>query len=74
GPDGLWHVPARRPDFLFPVRALSPVFRGKFMAEVLRLAGQTGAAQDDNLSPPGRKALYRHARVVYAKTPLGGPA
>ncbi|MFZ2988498.1 MAG: transposase, partial [Ideonella sp.] len=22
GPDGLWHVPARRPDFLFPVRAL----------------------------------------------------
>jgi len=74
GPDGLWHAPARRPDFLFPVRALSPVFRAKFMAALVRLSGHTGAPQDDNLSLAGRKALYRHAWVVYAKTPLGGPA
>ena len=74
GPDGLWHAPARRPDFLFPVRALSPVFRAKFMAALVRLAAHTGAPQDDNLSPQGRQALYRHAWVVYAKTPLGGPA
>ena len=32
GTDGQWHVPVRKPDFLFPVHALSKVFRGKFMA------------------------------------------
>lgn len=74
GPGGQWHTPARRPDFLFPVRALRLVFRAKFMAELLRLAHNAGAPRDDNLSPQGRKALYRHAWVVYAKTPLGGPA
>jgi hypothetical protein len=74
GADGQWHVPVRRPDFLFPVRALSLVFRAKFMAALVQLAGQKDAPQDANLTIAGRKALYRHAWVVYAKTPLGGPA
>ena len=30
--DGQWSLPTRKPDFLFPVQALSKVFRGKFMA------------------------------------------
>ena len=83
GIDGQWHVPVRRPDFLFPVRALSRVFRAQFMAALVHLvkaqaaagpAGQTQAPQDANLTAAGRKALYRHDWVVYAKTPLGGPA
>ncbi|MFM2121409.1 MAG: hypothetical protein RL722_2877, partial [Pseudomonadota bacterium] len=71
---GQWHVPARAPDFLFPVRALSSVFRGKFMQALRQRAGQPDVPLDPNLGEAGRKALYRHAWVVYAKAPLGGPA
>jgi len=69
-----WHTPVRKPNFLFPVRALSRVFRAKFMAALQALAQADPGLQDVNLQPLGRKALYRHAWVVYAKTPLGGPA
>jgi len=75
---GQWAVPTRKPDFLFPVHALSKVFRGKFMA-VLATAHQSGRIEHD---PQGQdaawrerqKLLYKHNWVVYAKTPLGGPA
>lgn len=73
GHDGQWHAPARQPDFLFPVHALSKLFRGKFMA-ALRQWAPRGEVQDVNLTASGRKALVRHDWVVYAKTPLGGPA
>lgn len=66
-PDGHWQAPARRPDFLFPVHALSKVYRGKFMA-ALRALGHVGLSRED------QHRLYRHDWVVYAKTPLGGPA
>jgi hypothetical protein len=60
------------------VDALSAVFRGKFMA-ALRQAHQHQALPRD---PQGSdvvwrqrtRALYQHPWVVYAKTPLGGPA
>ncbi len=73
-----WHTPARKPDFLFPVQALSKVFRGKFMA-ALAAGRQDGNIERD---PQGNEAawrersrqLYQHDWVVYAKTPLGGPA
>ena len=75
---GLWSTPTRKPNFLFPVQALSRVFRGKFMA-ALASAHQNGEIEHD---PQGsdaawrerQKALYRHEWVVYAKTPLGGAA
>jgi len=78
GQDGQWHTPARKPDFLFPVQALSRVFRGKFMA-ALAQAHQAGKIEHD---PQGQGVawrerqhqLYKHDWVVYAKTPLGGPA
>lgn len=72
--EGQWQVPIRKPDFLFPVRALSRVFRGLFMAALQALAQADPACEDANLQPQGRRALYRHDWVVYAKTPLGGPA
>lgn len=74
GADGQWHAPTRAPDFLFPVRALGSVFRGKFMQALCQRASPSDASQDANLTPAGRKALYRHDWVVYAKAPLGGPA
>lgn len=75
---GQWRYPVKQPDFLFPVRALSAVFRGKFMA-ALKAARQDGQLDGD---PDGQdaawaarqKALVRHPWVVYAKAPLGGPA
>ena len=78
GHDGHWHRPTRKPDFLFPVHALSKVFRGKFMA-ALSAAHRNGRIQRD---PQGQeddwrqrqRKLYHHDWVVYAKTPLGGPA
>ena len=74
GPDGQWHRPVRQADFLFPVRALSRVFRARFMQALRALANQSDAPADPNLSPSGRKALHHHDWVVYAKTPLGGAA
>lgn len=73
-PDGHWQVPARKPDFLFPVRALSRVYRGKFIAKLRDLAARDPQHTDAVFSPAGRQALYRHDWVVYAKTPLAGPA
>ncbi len=74
---GQWHTPTRQPNFLFPVKALSPVFRAKFMDRLRELAQRAEGSehpQDANLNPSGRKALMRKPWVVYAKTPLGGPA
>lgn len=75
---GQWQHPVRKPGFLFPVRALSAVFRGKFMA-ALHAARQAGELDRDPESADWawqarQRALYRHPWVVYAKTPMGGPA
>ena len=75
---GKWHPPARKPNFLFPVEALSCVFRGKFMA-ALKAARQDGQLEVDPEAKASawnarQKALYRHDWVVYAKTPLGASA
>jgi hypothetical protein len=73
-----WNAPIRRPDFLFPVRALSRVFRGKFL-QALGEAHRSGQIVHDPQADEAawkqrQRALYRHDWVVYAKTPLGGPA
>ena len=75
---GQWSTPTRKPDFLFPVQALSRVLRGKFMA-ALAQARRNGDIERD---PQGQdrqwrqrqRQLYQHDWVVYAKTPLGGAA
>ena len=77
-PQGQWHRPARKPDFLFPVQALSKVFRGKFMATLAQAHSSGQIAFDPQRSEPAwsqrQKQLYKHDGVEYAKTPLGGPA
>jgi len=74
-PSGEWIGPKK--GFLFPVRALSAVFRGKFVAalEALRAAGRLPASVAANSEWQRlRQRLYAHDWVVYAKQPLGGPA
>jgi hypothetical protein len=76
--EGQWVQPTRSPEFLFPVTALSTVFRGKFMA-ALQAAHACGQIPSDpqrfNVDWAKRhRSLYRYNWVVYAKTPLGGPA
>ena len=78
--DGQWHAPRR--GFLFPVKALSKVFRAKFLAGLAEhfarrtfcLAGTT----DGLATAAGQQALMRQLRahpwVVYAKAPMAEPA
>ena len=73
--DGDW-VAAKR-GFLFPDKALSKVYRGKFVA-ALKAARQRGNLQQAGLADRAWRdllaRLYVHDWVVYAKEPLGGPA
>lgn len=75
--DGQWRLPTRKPDFLFPVQALSKVFRGKFMAALAQAHHKGNIEHDPQGEPQAWKhrlgQLYKHDWVVYAKTPLGGP-
>lgn len=74
--DGRWLQSKK--GFLFPVKALSPVFREKFLdaLKAARGAGQLCHADIDS-DRHWRQllaTLRRHDWVVYAKQPLGGPA
>ena len=74
--DGRW-LSARR-GFLFPVQALSKVFRGKFLAALSAQREAGRLRPDARLTPAAwgelRRQLRAHDWVVYAKQPLGGPA
>ena len=67
-------------NFLFPVRALSPVFRAKFLEALehtaangkLSFSGQPALATDEGWRRL-RERLYRHDWVVYAKHPFAEP-
>ena len=76
---GEWMRSRRR--FLFPVRALSKLFRGKFLdalgrsleAGDLVLAAGTAALAGERARRNLFAALRRHDWVVYAKRPFAGP-
>jgi hypothetical protein len=79
GPTGQWIRPRR--GFLFPVKALSQVFRGKFVAGLARafdtgridVAGATLALAEPAHRARLLAALRDPSWVVYAKQPFGGP-
>ena len=75
--DGQWCAPKRSPTFLFPVHALSRVFRGKFIDALRRASQGSELPRDPACTEAHRRArlqqLRRHDWVVYAKTPLAGP-
>jgi predicted Zn-ribbon and HTH transcriptional regulator len=72
---------ASRTHFFLPVKVLSRVFRGKFVAGLRRAAecGQLAFHGEClSLAPPPAftaflRTLYREDWVVYAKPPFGGP-
>jgi hypothetical protein len=79
-PDHRRWVRPRYPFFL-PVRVLSRVFRGKFLAGLKRLhrrkelqcAGPAAALADRQQFTKLVRRLHRHDWVVYAKPAFGGP-
>ncbi|MSQ72725.1 MAG: hypothetical protein EXR27_15760 [Betaproteobacteria bacterium] len=72
--DGSWV--AAKDGFMFPVKALSRVFRGKFVA-ALKRAREDGKLAETGLADQAWRDLlakvHRHDWVVYAKQSLGGP-
>ena len=79
GAKGRWIYP--RHGFLFPVKALSQVFRGKFLAGLQRAfdAGELALAGSNAVLVEARhraalfSALRAQPWVVYAKQPFAGP-
>lgn len=64
--------------FLFPVKVISALFRGKFIDALQRLhrRGDLDLGPDDRLCPDFsslRKNLFNKAWVVFAKRPFAGP-
>lgn len=70
-----------RPNFFLPVRVLSRLFRGKFLAELqlswkagkLQFGGSTRELADPSVWAAFRDRLYQKDWVVYAKPPFSGP-
>jgi hypothetical protein len=74
-----WRSPKQR-KFLFPVKAVAALFRGKFLDGVKKMLEKPGALHlpDSSLSDPRVRQrwlskLYAQKWVVYAKRPFGGP-
>lgn len=78
GVEPAWRQPRRSQRFLFPVHALSKVFRAKFLQSLQEAVAAGTLPRDPALTRDHRRqraqALWRHDWVVYAKTPLAGPA
>lgn len=73
--DGAHWIPIRRSKYLFPVRVLGDLFRGKFLAGLRRLHDQ-GQLDLTAIIPDVHDRLdrlYATPWVVYAKRPFGGP-
>lgn len=79
-PDHTRWIQPRYPFFL-PVKVLSRVFRGKFVAGLQRafrqgklgFYGDQRALQDPKLFRALVRSLFRQDWIVYAKPPFGGP-
>jgi len=71
-----------RPGFFLPVRVLSRLFRGKYLAHLRQAFDQGQLTFPGKLAPLAAPecfqhlltTLARHDWVVYAKAPFGGPA
>jgi hypothetical protein len=65
---GNWRHTRSNGKYLFPVKAMSTVFRGKFVALLREFFQAKGIEFPDEL----RHDLYKKGWVVYAKRPFGG--
>jgi predicted Zn-ribbon and HTH transcriptional regulator len=72
---------AARPHFFLPVKILSRLFRGKFVAGLRQLhsagklmfSGSLSHLQSQEAFAAWLRSLYRSDWVVYSKPPFGGP-
>jgi hypothetical protein len=79
-PDGTRWIPAR-PGFLFPVRALAKVFRGRYLASLqrafdrgdLHVTGGLAALAEPAALGAWLAELRQQAWVVYCKPPFASP-
>jgi hypothetical protein len=74
-PQGHWRHTRSEGKYLFPVKALSKVFRGKLTDGLIQL-NASGQIQLDTPFDPQKKyihPLYRKKWVVYAKLPMHNP-
>jgi len=67
--EGKWKSSRSSGQFLFPIKALSMVYRAKFMEKFRSFLQQRQSFLDDQL----RSNLYRKSWVVYARRPFAGP-
>jgi hypothetical protein len=65
---GNWRDTRSQGKYLFPVKAMSVVFRGKFVA----LLKEFLQSKELEFSSELRQAIYKKEWVVYAKRPFGG--
>ena len=81
-PDDARWIATKRRDFLFPVRGLAKVLRGKYLAGLqrayaqgaLHLAGSTASLAAPKAFDRFLAQLRQHAWVVYAKPPFAAAA
>ena len=66
---GLWQAAKSKGKYLFPVKAMSVVFKNKFMEGLLLFLKNRSEVMEKTL----RQNLYNKSWVVYAKQPFGGP-
>lgn len=69
-----WRAVRRR--YLFPVRVMAALFRGKFLAGLTRAQEAGGLDLGNDVGGFGQlvSVLHKMRWVVYAKQPFGGPA
>jgi hypothetical protein len=66
---GSWKKVKSNGRYLFPVKAMSIVYKNKFMEGFLKMM----QAESKTIDPPLRETLYSKNWIVYAKQPFGGP-
>ena len=69
-PSGCWKNTKSNGRYLFPVKAMSTVFKHKYMEGFLKLL----KTENKNIEPLLKETLYSKSWIVYAKQPFGGPA
>lgn len=67
--NGEWKSSKSKGKFLFPVKALSQVFRAKYMAQLRLNLKAIGKTVPQKIA----KSVFSKHWVVYAKQPFGGP-
>ena len=65
---GKWKEVKSKGKFLFPVKVMSKLFRGKFVSSLKTFLDHQGLSYNAEL----HKLLYRKDWVVYCKVPFGG--